>query len=324
MNSSSADTSPPRPPSSSQRRTAAARAARGRRDPEGQRQLGLAPRSGGVGNADLPGNARDTLDRSRGSRGGTHRSGGTRTRRSRRSRRTRRTRRARLARRSHRGRGTAVVRGVLRITGATIFATGTTELGPGVTVRVEVAVGVRVGLRRGRSRGHPTDGDRQRGGCHHADKHLLHVASLLWRVLLTARFFIYRHKRSRRCTQERDALVLGAVGPRQLAPAGQSIRAEYSLSRWSCSRVPAGQSIAASTCALVNDVRNCEWRPPECLLGCVLLQAHTPEAAWLRTRGETERTEAWRDASTTPSATPPSASPNGLEPVHQTVLRAAR
>src|SRR5262245_21377746 len=157
--------------------------ARGRRE---TRSVSRRPKCRVLCAADLPGNSRDALDRGRGSRGGTHSSGGTRTRRTR-GRPRRRARRARhdwLARRSHRSCSTVVIAGVLRITRATIFATGTTELGPRVTVRVEVAVGVRVGLRRGRSRGHPTDGDRQRGGCHHADKHLLHVASLLWRFCL--------------------------------------------------------------------------------------------------------------------------------------------
>jgi hypothetical protein len=99
---------------------------------------------------------------------------------------TLRTRRARRAggsgsprshrsHRSHRGRSTCgVIAGVLWITRTSVFATGTTELGSGMTVRVHVAIGVRVGaiFRPGGRR--PAHWDSQRGRRHQTDDHPLH------------------------------------------------------------------------------------------------------------------------------------------------------
>ena len=76
-------------------------------------------------------------DRSRGRGARCARRGG----RSRRSGRSRRPHRSHRSHRSHGGRSTfGVIAGVLWITRTSVFAAGTTELGPGMTVRVHVAI----------------------------------------------------------------------------------------------------------------------------------------------------------------------------------------
>ena len=95
--------------------------------------------------------------------------------RGRRSGRSRRRHRSHRSHRSHRGRSTfGVIAGVLWITRTSVFATGTTELGSGVTVRVHVAVCVGVGaiLRPGGRR--PAHWGSQCGRRHQADDDSLH------------------------------------------------------------------------------------------------------------------------------------------------------
>ena len=128
--------------------------------------------------AELPGHARDGLDRRRGSRGTRTRCtrGGTRTRRTRGN--PRRTRHDLLSRRSHRGRSTSVITGVLRVTGTGVFAASTPPLGSGVAVRMHIAVGVRVGGRRSRRHRHPAH---RYGQCccrHQTDNRFSHLFPL--------------------------------------------------------------------------------------------------------------------------------------------------
>jgi hypothetical protein len=131
--------------------------------------------------AELPGCSWRSCDRSRRSRGrdsrsphrsgtctGTRRSGGS-TRRSGRSGRS-----GRNGWRYRRSNAIVLVARVLGVAGTVVFAASTPELGPGVTVRMHVAVGVRVGagLRSGDRR--PAHG---RGHCscdHETGKGLLH------------------------------------------------------------------------------------------------------------------------------------------------------
>ena len=108
----------------------------------GRRRLARRSRRRG----DRHGRAGRGYGRSTGSTGSTDGTGTGCTLRTRHGRCPGRSPRRHGVHRSHRGRSTCgVIAGVLWSTRTSVFATGTTELGSGMTVRVHVAVGVRVG-----------------------------------------------------------------------------------------------------------------------------------------------------------------------------------